>query len=98
MSTSTVSAPTNAESEVYTPFTESDANADAAELRARMEQKGYLFFRDLIPAEPILKLRHEILEICAEAGWLDPEHDLMEAVLSADRTPLAEGMPEYTAV
>ena len=36
MSTSTVSAPASAESEVYTPFVESDANADAAELRASL--------------------------------------------------------------
>jgi len=93
-----MSTSTTVESPAYTPFIESDANADAAELRGRMEEKGYLFFRGLIPEEPILKLRREILELCREAGWLDEGHDLMEAVLAPHVKPLAEGMPEYTAV
>jgi hypothetical protein len=52
-----------------------DASAvadDAAALRRRAKQSGYLFFRGLLERHIVLALRHEVLERCAQRGWLDP--------------------------
>jgi hypothetical protein len=57
---------------------------DPAALRARAEQDGYLFFKHFLPTEPLLELRRQMLEICAQRGWLAPGHDLMEGVIDAD--------------
>lgn len=84
--------------QVYTPFIESDANADAATLRARMEADGYLFFRGLVPADEVLAVRRDVLEFCRDAGWLDPNYDLMEAVAAPGVGPLVEGHPDYMPV
>jgi ectoine hydroxylase-related dioxygenase (phytanoyl-CoA dioxygenase family) len=84
--------------EKYAPFIESDARADANELRAQLQKSGYLFFRSLIPAEEVLRVRRDVLTLCAEAGWLDPHADLMDAVAAPSQKPLKEGMPEYMPV
>ena len=57
---------------------------DPVALRARAEQDGYLFFKHFLPTEPLLELRRQMLEICAERGWLAKGHDLMEGVIDAD--------------
>jgi hypothetical protein len=57
---------------------------DPAALRARADRDGYLFFKCFLPAEPLLELRRQMLEICARRGWLAPGHDLMEGVIDAD--------------
>ena len=85
-------------SETYTPFVESDATAPAAELRAAMDERGYLFFRDLVPVEPVLAVRRDVLELCAEAGWVDASRDLMEGIVPPGVTPTRVGQPEYMAV
>jgi ectoine hydroxylase-related dioxygenase (phytanoyl-CoA dioxygenase family) len=82
----------------FEPFVESDAAAAPERLRATMERQGYLFFRGLVPAEDVLRVRRDVLEQCAEAGWLDPDRDLMEAVVAAGVQPTTEGQPAYTAV
>jgi hypothetical protein len=45
---------------------------DAAALRGRADEDGYLFFRDSLEQEAVLALRHEVLERCSRRGWLDP--------------------------
>jgi hypothetical protein len=45
---------------------------DPEALRARAERDGCLFFRQLLPREPILNLRAEILAIIGRYGWLAP--------------------------
>ena len=57
---------------------------DPAALRARAEQDGYLFFKHFLPTEPLLELRRQMLEICAERGWLAKGHDLMDGVIDVD--------------
>ena len=41
---------------------------DPAALRNRAEQDGYLFFKHFLPVEPLLELRRQMLEICAQHG------------------------------
>lgn len=83
---------------IHTSFIESDAGATAAELRARMDEQGYLLFRGLIPAGAVLETRRAVLEHCREAGWLDPSRDLMEAAMKPGSEPLQEGRAEYMPV
>jgi ectoine hydroxylase-related dioxygenase (phytanoyl-CoA dioxygenase family) len=82
----------------YVPFIESDPQSDAATLRETMDRYGYLFFRGLVPADEVLSVRHDVLELLKEAGWLDPSHELMEGVALPGIAPKTEGQAEYTAV
>src|SRR5262245_28641121 len=87
-----------AESETLLPFVESDPGAGAARLRATMAEQGYLFFRRLVPADVVMDVRRDVLEVCGEAGWIDLAGDLMDAVVAAGMQPTTEGQPEYMAV
>lgn len=87
-----------ATSVTHTAFVESDPRADVRQLRAEMEQRSYLFFRNLIPAADVEAVRQDVLELCAAAGWLDPAHDIMEGVVAPGVEPLTEGKPAYMAV
>jgi ectoine hydroxylase-related dioxygenase (phytanoyl-CoA dioxygenase family) len=89
---------TSTDNAQYAPFIESDANAPAEALRAEMNERGYLFFRSLVPADEVLATRRDVLQHCAEAGWLDPSYDLMEGIAAPGHKPLSEGMAEYTPV
>jgi ectoine hydroxylase-related dioxygenase (phytanoyl-CoA dioxygenase family) len=80
----------------YAVFTVTDANTEAAEMRAIMEEQGYLFFRGLVPMDEVLAVRRIALELCREAGWLDPNYDLMEGVVAPGVGNIKEGDPEYT--
>ena len=60
-----------------------------------MEENGYLFLRAVVPEADVLRVRREVLELCNEAGWLDPSRDLMEGIAAPGHKPLQEGMPEY---
>lgn len=82
----------------YAPFIVSnDALSDPARLRSRVDEHGYLFLRGVAPKDELLQLRRDILDLCAEAGWLDPSADRMDAVWSGSG-PHTEGNPEYMAV
>jgi ectoine hydroxylase-related dioxygenase (phytanoyl-CoA dioxygenase family) len=80
------------------PFIEADASAAPGVLQAQMEENGYLFFRSLIPGKDVLQVRRAVLELCAQAGWLDPERDLMDGIAAPGQKPLREGMAEYMPV
>ena len=97
MNSTTVPESTAAQ-ERCTPFVESDPRAGTNELRANMDKFSYLFFRGLVPAETVLRVRREILELCRDAGWLDPSRDLMEGVVAPGVQPTSEGRPDYMAV
>ncbi len=47
-------------------------------LRQRLEENGYLFFRNLLEHEPLLNVRRQMLEICQKHGWLLNGSDIME--------------------
>ena len=84
--------------EGYKPFIESDPTSDTAHLRATMDEHGYLFFRALVPAQDILSVRRDVLELLRDAGWLDPSQNVMDGIATPGIKPKTEGQPEYTAV
>jgi hypothetical protein len=57
---------------------------DPPALRERAEREGYLFFKRFLPGEPLLELRRQMLQICAERGWLAKGHDLMEGMIDLE--------------
>ncbi len=40
------------------------------ELRLRMRADGYLFFREIVPADLLLELRDQITRILHDIGWI----------------------------
>lgn len=64
--------------------------ASPAKLRARAEKDGYLFFKQLLPKEPILELRRQILEIIARNGWLKRGTNLMDGIGDLKAIALAD--------
>ena len=82
----------------YLPFFESKQGDGAAALQAAMAERGYLFFRELLPAQTVRDVRADVLALCEEAGWLDPNRDLMGGFVRPGMEPTMEGKPEYTSV
>ncbi len=80
------------------PFIQTDKNAGASALRDVMNETGYLFFRGLLPAEDVLSVRRDVLQLCSDAGWLDKSRDIEEGIVAPGHKPLREGFPEYTEV
>ncbi len=62
---------------------------DPEALRARAADLGYLFFRQLLPVEPLLDVRRRMLQVLDRHGWIAPGSDLMAGL--ADK-------PAYAAV
>lgn len=52
---------------------------DTEALRARMRQDGYLFVRNLLPAEAIANVQRQVGALAREAGWLLPDAPVAEA-------------------
>ena len=67
---------------------------DPPALRRQMATDGFLFFRGLVPADEIVALRRQILQICDNYGWIAPGTELMEGI--AD--PSADGMEPFCGV
>jgi hypothetical protein len=44
-------------------------------LRAQADRDGYLFFRKLLPAEIVLDLRRQLLQVLDQFGWLQQEEE-----------------------
>lgn len=82
----------------YYPFVESDPKANADDLRAQFHENSYLFFRGLVAPEKILQVRRAVLEVCMAAGWLDPNTDLMDAIVNPGIQPTSEGKAGYAQV
>lgn len=57
-------------------------NPDA--LRERAQREGYLFFKNRLPIDDVLNLRHQILTIAQRHNWVHPESDIEEGVASPD--------------
>jgi hypothetical protein len=53
---------------------------DVPALRARMDEDGYVFFRDYLDVDWVMDARREILRRIKEGGGLDPNHPDDEAV------------------
>jgi len=65
--------------------------SDPAGLRARAEAEGYLFFKGLLPTEPLLEVRRQILEILDRHGFLDQQAELMEGKVNEEK--VAQSVP-----
>jgi hypothetical protein len=79
-------------------FTRSDPGREEPEvLRARMAEQRYLFLPALIEREAIRQARHDILAVCARAGWLAPGTNPDEAI-AAPGVRYVAGQPEFNAV
>ena len=65
--------------------------SDPAGLRARAKAEGYLFFKGLLPAEPLLEVRRQILEILGRHGFLDRQAELMEGRMDMEK--VAQSVP-----
>ncbi len=48
-------------------------------MRQRAARDGFLFFRELVPNEPVLSLRRVVLDYASHAGWLDTDAPVNEA-------------------
>ncbi|MCC6457306.1 MAG: hypothetical protein IT328_20295, partial [Caldilineaceae bacterium] len=74
-----------------------DAMNDSVELRRRIADEGYLFFKRLQPPDKLRALRREMLTVMQQGGWLVPGTDPMEGIaeISAQCT---EGDVAYTDV
>tara|TARA_B100000809_G_scaffold229825_1_gene243717 strand:+ start:1536 stop:2579 length:1044 start_codon:yes stop_codon:yes gene_type:complete len=74
-----------------------DALEDAGELRRRIDDDGYLFFRQLQDPGKLLDLRREMLTVMQEGGWLVADTDPSDGIANIDAR-CTEGDPEYTDV
>jgi ectoine hydroxylase-related dioxygenase (phytanoyl-CoA dioxygenase family) len=54
--------------------------ADVEALRRRMEEDGYLLFRDFFDREQVLAARRQLVEVLEREGALHPDYPAMEAV------------------
>lgn len=70
---------------------------DPAELRRRIEQDGYLFFKRLQDPDRLLKLRSEMLAPMMAGGWLEPGTELMDGIANV-AARCTEGDKKYTDV
>src|SRR5512146_2848236 len=55
---------------------------DAASLRRRAAEDGYLFFSGLLPTVAVLQVRRQVLELCRRHGWLSEHEPLMDGISS----------------
>lgn len=74
-----------------------DALDDTEELRCRIGNDGYLFFRQLQNPDKLLALRREMLGVMQQGGWLVSGTDPIEGIANIDAR-CTEGDPEYTNV
>ena len=79
------------------PFLESsDFLPSPARLRARALEDGYLFFRDLVSNDSILRLRRDVTRILYDVGWLNDGTDPMDAISTVEAK--LSGTPEFTPI
>ena len=69
---------------------------DSFALRNQAEQKGYLFFSDLIDPNMIMEVRRGITSILQEVGWIDIDTDPLLAITS--HVARLTGSPEFSQV
>ncbi len=74
-----------------------DALNDEEELRFRMNEYGYLFFRKLQNPNQLLNLRKDMLTAINEGGWLEKGTDLMDGIADISKR-CTEGDSEYPEV
>ncbi len=74
-----------------------DAIRDAEELRNRIREDGYLFFRRLHDPDMLRALRLEILGVLRDCGWIRSDAELFDGVADVSRR-CAEGDVGYAEI
>lgn len=74
-----------------------DAKDDVEELRRRLDDDGYLFFRHLQNPEKLLSLRRDMTRVLHRAGWLVPDADPMLGIADISKR-CTEGDADYPPV
>lgn len=55
------------------PYTDStELLAERSRLVDRLAEEGYLYLRNVLPVAEVARVRHQVLEIATDAGWLRP--------------------------
>ncbi len=62
-----------------------DARNDAGELRHRVEEDGYLFFRKLLNPDRLMDLRRQIMAVLNGGGWLRSGSDPAQGIADVSR-------------
>ena len=74
-----------------------DAKDDPEELKRRIYDEGYLFFKQLLNSDKLLELRRQILTTLQEGGWLMAGTDPMDGIADVDKK-CTEGDRKYTEI
>jgi len=74
----------------------SELLGDAAKLRARLDDDGYLYLPGALDRSAVLDLRRALLDVLARHNWIRGGLALMEG--QAVMQPVHESMPEFAAV
>ncbi len=70
---------------------------DPIELRRRVDEEGYLFFKRLQDPDWLWDLRRDMLSVIEKGGWLEAGTDPMDGIADISKR-CTEGDPEYPAV
>src|SRR5690606_8515227 len=73
-----------------------DLLGDAVGLKARFDEDGFLYLRDVLDSDALLSLRREILTVCADKGWVQGGAALMKG--KAITLPVREGDERFFEV
>ncbi len=74
-----------------------DVIEETDELRRRLDEHGYLFFRGLLDPDRLMSLRGEMLTVMHDGGWLVEGTDPIDGIANPEARS-TEGDPEYTDV
>ena len=92
---------------IVEPFVDcGDVLEDRQRLRARAAENGYLFFPGLLPAQEVMAIRHDVLQVAQEYHLLKPGTDPNDAIrrdgvyvdVEYERNPTPELRSFYNAV
>ena len=73
-----------------------DAMNDSEELKRRIADEGYLFFKRLVNADKLWELRLEMMTVLQRVGWLVADTDPMNGIADINMR-YTEGDNEYSA-
>jgi ectoine hydroxylase-related dioxygenase (phytanoyl-CoA dioxygenase family) len=74
-----------------------DARDDVPELRRRLAEEGYLFFRKLVNPDKVMSLRKDITRVLREVGWLVPDADPMDGIADVSAKCTEGDLPYNTS-
>ncbi|MDE2724311.1 MAG: phytanoyl-CoA dioxygenase family protein, partial [Gemmatimonadota bacterium] len=61
------------------------------------KENGYLFFRNLLDPERVIEVRHQILSICRDHGWLMDGSEVTEGIANPDIQVVESKDPRWQA-